>query len=871
MSAMDGPDFAALLRRYRRRRGLTQEELAERAGLSAASISLIERAITRAPQRATVQMLSAALSLSPEEAAAFLEQARVSHGHGGAKAPDAASADGVPAANLPLPLTSLIGREPEQAALLEMIRHDAIRLLTLTGPAGVGKTRLALEVAATLHRERCQDVVFVDLIPVLEPARVLPAIAQALDVHESDSMPLREALIQALRDRTLVLALDNFEQVLPAARVVLELLIACPHVKALVTSRSALNVRGERCFPVSPLPLPDLAQTHTLEEVCRVPTVALFLDRANATSPAFSVTTLADAYLVADICERLDGLPLAIELAAARVSHFGLRQLHDRLAEPSFLGVLAEGARDLADHQRTMRSTIAWSYALLNDPEKRLFRWLGVFVGGAVADDAKAISGATDDTIMEGIAALVNASLLQWVDISGVRRYTQMMTVRAYAEERLRAEGEWEEARRRHAEYFLGLVELIIPQGADQRQDVMPRVHTEYENVRAALAWAWETAATLHGLRMAGALWRYWFSHTHFLEGLNWLERFISQAGTPTTRDEQIALAQAWTGVTAITFRLDRFERALEAAETALALRLKVGDKVQIAFATMNMGNVVHAQGDNDRAMALYEECLKLLREADNRAGMVIPLLNVGGVYFGMGKVQEALAYFQQSLALSREIGESDQARALTWNDVGEVYLILDEPNRTIEASEPSYQRFKREHDTFGVAICAFTLGRAEWRMGNTVVARAYLDEAEQSFRSLGNLNMVARVLYFRASLALTMKDRAAAQADLSCALEDLSRHAQTSEYIWHVIERSGTLARQRGDAEHAARLYAAALAHRSNTARVVDPAENEMRARDLEWLRATLGEAAFASAQAEGEALSLDDALTEVRRTLHA
>ncbi len=247
----------------------------------------------------------------------------------------------------------------------------------------------------------------------------------------------------------------TFEQVLPAARAVLELLIACPRIKAVVTSRSALNVRGEQCFPIAPLPLPDAAQRESLDALRQVPTVALFLDRARAVAPDFEIMTLTEGCLVADICARLDGLPLAIELAAARARIFGLHQLHDRLAQQTFLGILAEGAQDLADHQRMMRSTIAWSYDLLSDEEKRLFRWLGVFVGGAAIDAIEIVTSTPDEQLVARLATLVNASLIYSLDSGGTRRYSQLVTLRAYAQEQLRAENEWDEARRRHADYYL--------------------------------------------------------------------------------------------------------------------------------------------------------------------------------------------------------------------------------------------------------------------------------------------------------------------------------------------------------------------------------------------------------------------------------
>ncbi|HYM27806.1 MAG TPA: helix-turn-helix domain-containing protein, partial [Steroidobacteraceae bacterium] len=429
---MDGPDFAALLRRYRRERRLTQEELAERAGISPAAISLLERGLTRAPQKATLELLVAALGLDAGEVAALEASARQARwpaggaaevgGAVGAQATEQTPGEAALEGNLPIPLTPLLGRERDEEALSALLDDPATRLLTLTGPAGVGKTRLALRLAAWSRDERGQEAVFVDLIPAHEPGRVLAAMAAALSVRASGSLPLRDAVMQALRRRRLLLVLDNFEQVLSAARLVLGVLVACPQVKALVTSRSPLNVRGERCYLVAPLALADPAQRESLDTLRRVPTVALFLDRAAAAQPQLTDVTLEEGRLVADICARLDGLPLAIELAAARVRHTGLRHLRDWLAQPAFLGALADGPRDLADHQRTVRSTIAWSYDLLSAEEQRSFRWLGVFVGGVSADTAAAVLGVTPEAALATLAALADANLLQPVDVGEPRR-----------------------------------------------------------------------------------------------------------------------------------------------------------------------------------------------------------------------------------------------------------------------------------------------------------------------------------------------------------------------------------------------------------------------------------------------------------------
>jgi predicted ATPase/transcriptional regulator with XRE-family HTH domain len=876
MAGTDTPDFATILRRCRRDRHLTQEELAERAGVSPAAISLLERGLTQAPQRGTVELLAAALDLGPDDTAIFDvaarqgrwpdEGARKQDGAAGAVAADDANSGSGRDGKLPIPLTPLFGREHDEDTLLGTLHDSTTRLLTLIGPAGVGKTRLALRLAMRLLDECGENVVFVDLIPAQEPARVLSAIAGVVDVQESGSLPLRDSLIQALRRRKLVLLLDNFEQALSAARLVMELLIACPEIKALVTSRSPLNVRGERCYLVEPLALPDQTQLGSLDTLRTVPTVALFLDRAAAAQPQFTITALEEGQLIAGICARLDGLPLAIELAAARVRHIGLRQLHDWLTQRALLGALMGGPQDLADHQRTMRAAIAWSYDLLSGENQRLFRWLSVFVGGASVDAVERILDLSYEATLKGLSAQVDANLLQCVETGGARRYKQLVTMQAYAQEQLQGEGEAEEAQRRHATYFLDLTQLIEAGKIDQPEGLLRRLELEYENVRASLTWAWEIGATTHGLRMVASLWRYWFSHTDYMEGLSWLERFIWRAEPPTTREEQVTLAEAWTGVVALAHRLDQFERARAAGERALALRHAVGDKERIAHALSNLANPVTALHDYARAIALYEESLGIQREINNREGMVFPLLNLGDAYLQMGKPRQALTYYEQSIALSREVGETDWARALTWSNIGEAYIDLDEPTRAVEVTEPSYDVFRALHDVFGVATCAFTLGRAHWRLGNAAVAKTYLDEAERSFSALGSALMIVRVRYFHANLALDQENIAEARRYLADALAGLMNLPGESEYLWWLVERTATVVCRAGKAEQAARLYGAVMAHRDAVPRPIEPAEAEMRMRDLDRLRGALGETTLTQEINKGRALAPSEAVSALR-----
>ena len=876
---MEASDFSELLRRFRRRRHLTQEELAERAGLSSNSVSLLERGLTQAPQRATVRLLCAALELAPEEATTFTEMARHATPLDG-KAPDeASSVVGATSSDtalpvLPVPLTSLIGRECDVDSLLRLLSQPTLRLLTLTGAAGVGKTRLLLDLLAQLQVEAVRDVVFVSLVTVQDAERVLPAIARALGIEESGAAPLHDMLIRRLRERRLVLALDNFEQVLPAARSLVELLVACPQITAVVTSRQALNVRGERCYPVAPLALPTADQMDSIEELRSAPTVALFVERASAVAPTFDLATLGDARQVANICAQLDGLPLAIELAAAQVQTFSLRELHERLTGPAFLGVLTAGPQDLADHQRTMRSTIAWSYDLLAEPERRLFRWLGVFVGSVRIEAVKAITTLGDDEAHNGLAVLVAANLVRREEVAeGTPRYTQLVTLRAYAQERLRAEHEWDAARKAHAQYYWRLTQLFNRHVNEQPEDVVEQLASEYVNVRAALTWAWETGDIPFGMRMVGLLWLLWRSYGQHLEGLDWLERFLSRADPPQTPEEQETHALVLTGIMALSHWLDRFERAREAGEAALVLYQALGNRADIASAMSNLANPLVELREYDRALTLFEECLAILRDLDDRLGIIFPLLNLGSLYYAMDKPEKALVCYEESLAISQAMGEGDWARSTTWANVGEAYLALDQPTRTLQVVEPCYHLLSRQRDTLGVATTAFILGRAHWRLNDRTLALAYLDEATDLYDTVGSSLTAVRARYFHASVMLDLGDDANAEGeawrDLAQGLNGLVGQQRESVVLWMLAERAGTLARRRGEPEMAARLLGAALAHRDGVTGIFEPAERDLRSREMQALSTPLGEATLECRLREGSALSAAEAFEAIRQAL--
>src|SRR5215203_2947225 len=451
----DTTAFGAVLRQFRTAAALSQAELAERAGLSERGISDLERSVRRAPHLTTIRLLADALKLTPPDQQTLLAAARQASG---SEMPAGALAWFAP---LPALLTSLVGRERELAALATLVVRPDGRLITLTGPGGSGKTRLALEAGRTLLRDFGDGVVFVDLTPLTDAALVLPTIASTLGVREQMGYRLVETLINVLASKHLLLLLDNCEQVLDAAPEIAELLVASPDLSIIATSREPLRMRGERVVPVLPLPVPAADGPLVVEELACVPSVALFVERATASYPAFALT--ADtASAVAAICRRLDGLPLAIELAAARINVLPPASLLARLERR--LPLLAGGGRDLPARQRTMRDAIAWSYDLLSSAEQALFRHLAVFAGGFTLVAVEAVAAPDRNLpVLDGVVALVEQSLVrQMPGIDDEPRYQMLETVREFGLEQLDASGELDEARAQHAEHYLRLSAALV-------------------------------------------------------------------------------------------------------------------------------------------------------------------------------------------------------------------------------------------------------------------------------------------------------------------------------------------------------------------------------------------------------------------------
>lgn len=641
MSQRFGSSFGALLKRYREAAGLTQETLAQRAGLSARGISDLERGARQSPRRETVHLLADALG-APPHGRALLEAAARPLSSSGVLGVVRGRA--LPPHNLPAQTTSLIGREREARAAGESLARADTRLLTLTGPGGVGKSRLALQVAED-SLERFDDGVYVVTLAALsDPSLVLPTIAETIGLRIVPDVALAEQVKAFLRGRSMLLALDNFEHLLAAASEVTGLLAACPQLKALVTSREPLKIDGEREMVIAPL---DEAAA-----------VELFVERAQATQPSFAPTS-DDWKTIAAICGQVDRLPLALELAAGWVRVLPLPALLERL--DSRLALLTVGRRDAPARQRTLRDAISWSEQLLEPYERRLFWRLAVFAGGWTLDAAEAICGdetAADGRVLDGLARLVEKSLAQVEMSAAGARFSMLETIREFAHERLDVSGEVGEMARRHAEYFARLASELGWIGP--QQDVRDqRIEREAANIRAALAWARARRETGLGLRLATPMGRWWYTRGAFDEAENWLRSLLAldEAGGDRAAAPALRVSALYA---LILLELDRrhYDEAEAMAREGLELSRRHGDTARAGNMLAELGHVAEARGDLDSAMAYFEEALAQYEHGGQQgegAAVGRTLSSLGNLARAKGDYVRARDYLERALAWVRE------------------------------------------------------------------------------------------------------------------------------------------------------------------------------------------------------------------------
>jgi predicted ATPase/class 3 adenylate cyclase len=563
--------------------------------------------------------------------------------------------------NLPTPTSSMVGRRSEVDQLCELLGSGRLRLVTLTGPGGTGKTRLAVEVASALLSRFANGVFFVELAPITDSRLVVSEIAQAIGTGERGSRGPEEELVAHLESRSLLLVLDNFEQVLEAALIVARLLRACPHLAILATSRSALRLTGEHEFPVLPLELPSM-QARGAEGVGRYESVILFVERAQAVSPGFAITDRS-ALDVAAICRRLDGIPLAIELAAARTKLLDPHELLARLDRR--LPLLTGGPRDLPERQQTLRAAIAWSYDLLAEGERRLLARLSVFAGTFGWDAAEDVAGADFETA----SALVNGSLLRSLEGS---RFVMLETIREYAQERLEESGAADQPRTRHAAHYLALAERAETELAGPEQLAwLDLLEADHDNLRAAIALL-GMREPIQRLRLAVALRRFWYVRGHLTEGRRHLEEALVAEEAPSQLRQR-----AMSAIVATALIQGDYEEATRWAEQVVEVARAAADPASLANALSNLGAVMIAAGEPERAAALLEESVLLARETGDERVLALALNNLGDVALTAGNYREAEASFEESLRFLRTQGDAANVARSLFN-LGAVAFRLD-------------------------------------------------------------------------------------------------------------------------------------------------------------------------------------------------
>jgi non-specific serine/threonine protein kinase len=790
--------------------------------------------------------------------------------------------------NLPAQTTTFIGRQTEIAEIKSLLGRT--RLLTLTGSGGCGKTRLSLQMAAEVLEPYADGIWLVELAPLADPSLVAQALAQVLGVSEEPGRPLLQTLAQRLKYRKTLLILDNCEHLLDAcSRLVETLLHACPDIKVLASSRESLNIAGELAYRVPSLSLPDSAQLATAQSISRHEAVRLFAERAQFYHPSFTLTD-ANAASVASICRRLDGIPLAIELAAARVRSMTVEELGQRL--DNRFRLLTGGSRTALPRQQTLRALIDWSYDLLDESQKAVLCRVSVFAGGWTLEAAEAVCAdgvwlrleggelrgestdgdkstinhqpstihleLTSDEIFDLLTTLCDKSLVVAEPERGHTRYRLLETVRQYARDRLVERGEAEAVRRSHLGCFLALAEEAEPQLLGANQAVwLDRLAAEHDNLRAALEHSLGERGPGEALRLCGALRRYWWTRGHLSEGREWCERALSEPGAQKrTMERATALNAAGT----LADAQGDFAAARAHHEAALSIRREIGDRAGMARSLNNLGSVAGSLGDYVSARSYFEDCLPIFREIGDRMGLANSLNHLGLIAHFRGDSASARTYYEESLAICQVI-EDRMGVARSLGNLGGVAGSLGDYVSARTYFADCLDLCREIGDRSGVAAALDNFGSVAQLQADYPAARAYHEESLSIRREVGDRRGMVGSLNNLGNTARSQGDCSSARSFLqeslviSCEIGDRRGAAGALTAFACLNAAEGAL-------ELAGLFWGAAEQLREELGIRVPVEEREEYDRSVSAARRTLGDDTFAAAWATGRALTMDQAV---------